>query len=106
MLIDIYHHASSFYLAQGGPDFSHIGPDARGVPKAGVITTIAQVILYFGLGILFVVLIAGVVTWGAGHLVGGMHVSQAAKANIIRAGFAGIVLTASGGIWTWIVSVN
>jgi hypothetical protein len=90
----------------GGPDFSTITPDARGVPKSGVLFTIAQVILYFGLGISFIVLLGGLVTWVGGHLASGIHLSQNAKSHMLRAGFGGILLTAAGGLWTWITSVT
>lgn len=90
----------------GGPDFSTITPDARGVPKSGVMFTIAQVILYFGLGISFIVLLGGLVTWVGGHLASGIHLSQNAKSHMLRAGFGGILLTAAGGLWTWITSVS
>lgn len=89
----------------GGPDFSNITPDSRGVPKSGVMYTIAQVILFFGLGICFLVLLFGIITWVGGHIAGGMHLSQNAKTNMIRAGFGGIALTAAGGIWAWITAV-
>src|SRR5262245_53510760 len=71
----------------GGPDFSKITPDARGVPKSGVMFTIGQVILYFGLGISFIVLLGGIVTWVGGHLASGIHLSQNAKSHMLRAGF-------------------
>ena len=90
----------------GGPDFSNITPDSRGVPKSGVMYTIAQVILFFGLGICFLVLLFGIITWVGGHIAGGMHLSQNAKTNMIRAGFGGIALTAAGGIWTWVTAVS
>jgi hypothetical protein len=90
----------------GGPDFSKITPDSRGVPKSGVMYTIGQVILFFGLGISFVVLLAGIVTWVGGHLAGGIHLSQNAKSNMLRAGFGGILLTTAGGLWTWITSIS
>lgn len=90
----------------GGPDFSNITPDSRGVPKSGVMFTIAQVILFFGLGICFLVLLFGIITWVGGHIAGGMHLSQNAKTNMIRAGFGGIALTAAGGIWSWITAVS
>jgi hypothetical protein len=90
----------------GGPDFSKITPDARGVPKAGVMFTIGQVILYFGLGICFIVLLGGIVTWVGGHLASGIHLSQNAKSHMLRAGFGGILLTTAGGFWTWITSVS
>ena len=86
------------------PDFSNIAPDSKGVPKSGVIFTIGQVVLYFGLGICFLVLLLGIVTWVGGHLAGGMHLSQNAKTNMIRAAFGGIALTSAGGLWTWITS--
>jgi hypothetical protein len=88
----------------GGPDFSKITPDARGVPKTGVLFTIAQVILYVGLGVSFIVLLFGIVTWVGGHIAGGMHLSQNAKTNMLRAAFGGVLLTAAGGIWTWITA--
>jgi len=90
----------------GGPDFSKITPDARGVPKSGVMFTIGQVILYFGLGISFIVLLCGLVTWASGHLVSGIHLSQNAKSHMLRAGFTGIALTTAGGLWSWITSVS
>jgi hypothetical protein len=90
----------------GGPDFSKITPDSRGVPKSGVMLTIAQVILYFGLGICFLVLLGGIITWVGGHMAGGMHLSQNAKTNMVRAGFGGVALTAAGGLWTWITAIN
>ncbi|MGB3439496.1 MAG: hypothetical protein WBA97_12160 [Actinophytocola sp.] len=90
----------------GGPDFSKITPDARGVPKSGVMFTIGQVILYFGLGVSFIVLLCGLVTWASGHLVSGIHLSQNAKSHMLRAGFTGIALTTAGGLWTWITSVS
>lgn len=90
----------------GGPDFSKITPDARGVPKSGVMFTIEQVILYFGLGISFIVLLCGLVTWASGHLVSGIHLSQNAKSHMLRAGFTGIALTTAGGLWSWITSVS
>jgi hypothetical protein len=90
----------------GGPDFSKITPDSSGVPKSGVMYTIAQVILFFGLGICFLVLLFGIITWVGGHIAGGMHLSQNAKTNMIRAGFGGIALTAAGGIWSWITAVS
>lgn len=90
----------------GGPDFSKITPDARGVPKSGVMFTIGQVILYFGLGISFIVLLGGIVTWVGGHLASGIHLSQNAKSHMLRAGFGGILLTTAGGLWTWITSVS
>src|ERR1700742_93808 len=77
----------------GGPDFSKITPDARGVPKAGVMFQIGQVILWFGLGISFLVLLCGLVTWAGGHLVSGIHLSQNAKSHMLRAGFTGVALT-------------
>jgi hypothetical protein len=89
----------------GGPDFSNITPDPRGVPKTGVLYVIAQVIMYVGLGISFIVALLGIVTWVGGHIAGGMHLSQNAKTNILRAGFGGILLTAAGVLWTWITSV-
>jgi hypothetical protein len=89
----------------GAPDFSKITPDPSGVPKTGVLFVIAQVILYVGLGVSFIVLLFGIVTWVGGHIAGGMHLSQNAKTNMLRAGFGGILLTAAGGIWTWITSV-
>jgi hypothetical protein len=89
-----------------GPDFSKITPDSRGVPKSGVMYTIGQVILFFGLGISFVVLLAGIVTWVGGHLAGGIHLSQNAKSNMLRAGFGGILLTTAGGLWSWITSIS
>jgi hypothetical protein len=89
----------------GGPDFSKITPDARGVPKTGVLYIIAQVILFIGLGVSFIVLLFGIVTWVGGHIAGGMHLSQNAKTNMLRAGFGGVLLTAAGGIWTWITTV-
>lgn len=61
--------------------------------------------MFFGLGICFVVLLAGIVVWVGGHLAGGMHLSQNAKSNIIKAAFGGIALTAAGGLWTWIVAI-
>lgn len=90
----------------GGPDFSNITPDSRGVPKSGVMFTIAQVILYFGLGICFIVVLGGLIVWAAGHMIGGAHLSQNAKSNMLRAGLCGIALTAAGGLWTWIIAVN
>jgi hypothetical protein len=90
----------------GGPDFSKITPDSRGVPKSGVMYTIGQVILFFGLGISFVVLLAGIVTWVGGHLASGIHLSQNAKSHMLRAGFGGILLTTAGGLWTWITSIS
>jgi hypothetical protein len=89
-----------------GPDFSKITPDSRGVPKSGVMYTIGQVILFFGLGISFVVLLAGIVTWVGGHLASGIHLSQNAKSHMLRAGFGGILLTTAGGLWTWITSIS
>ncbi len=89
-----------------GPDFSKITPDARGVPKSGVMFTIGQVILYFGLGISFIVLLGGIVTWVGGHLASGIHLSQNAKSHMLRAGFGGILLTTAGGLWTWITSID
>jgi hypothetical protein len=71
-----------------------------------VMYTIGQVILFFGLGISFVVLLAGIVTWVGGHLAGGIHLSQNAKSNMLRAGFGGILLTTAGGLWTWITSIS
>lgn len=109
------HHVLDLLLRQpppatptpgGGPDFSKITPDSRGVPKSGVMFTISQVLLFFGLGIAFVVLLAGIVTWIGGHLASGMHLSQNAKSHMLRAGFGGILLTTAGGLWTWITSVN
>ena len=90
----------------GGPDFSKITPDARGVPKSGVVFTIGQVILYFGLGVCFLVLATGIISWVGGHLAGGYHLSQNAKTNMVRAGFGGIALTGAGGFWSWITSIN
>jgi hypothetical protein len=88
----------------GGPDFSNITPDPRGVPKTGVLYTIAQVLMYVGLGLSFVVALFGIVTWVGGHIAGGMHLSQNAKTNMLRAAFGGILLTSAGAIWTWITS--
>jgi hypothetical protein len=88
----------------GGPDFSKITPDPRGVPKTGVLFVIAQVILYVGLGVSFIVLLFGIVTWVGGHIAGGMHLSQNAKTNMLRAAFGGVLLTAAGGMWTWITT--
>lgn len=92
--------------APGPPDFSHIAPNANGLPKSGVMFTIAQVILYFGLGICFIVAVGGIVTWVSGHMAGGMHLSQNAKTNILRAAAGGIFLTVAGGIWTWITELS
>lgn len=112
-LQNIHYHAVELVLNQpppkptpGGPDFSNITPDSQGVPKSGVMYTIAQVILFFGLGICFLVLLFGIITWVGGHLAGGMHLSQNAKTNMIRAGFGGVALTAAGGIWSWITAIN
>lgn len=102
-LIDLMATAGQF-AAQ--PDFSDIGPDDNGVPKSGIFYTIAQILLWFGLGVCFVVLVAGIITWVGGHLAGGLHLSQNAKSNIIRAGIGGIFLTAAGAIWTWITNVS
>ncbi|GAA3791561.1 hypothetical protein [Amycolatopsis tucumanensis] len=103
-------HQVGLVLAQqpppGGPDFSNIAPDSKGVPKSGVMYTIAQVLLFFGLGICFVVLIGGIVVWVGGHMAGGMHLSQNAKTNMVRAALGGILLTSAGAVWTWIVAVN
>jgi hypothetical protein len=62
--------------------------------------------LYFGLGICFLVLLGGIITWVGGHMAGGMHLSQNAKTNMVRAGFGGVALTAAGGLWTWITAIN
>ena len=85
----------------GAPDFSNIQPDSRGVPKSGVITTLAQIILWVGLSISFLMFIGSIIGWVAGHQAGGMHVSQNAKVNMLRALFGGRCLTAAGAIWTW-----
>lgn len=90
----------------GGPDFSNIRPDPRGVPKAGVMFTIAQVLLFFGLGVSFIVLLGAIIVWVAGHMAGGMHLSQNAKTNMLRAGFGGILLTTAGGVWTWFTALD
>lgn len=98
-------HLTAIALAQpptgGGPDFSTIAPDSRGVPKTGALVTIGQVMLFFGLGISFLVFVGGLIAWIAGHAVGGMHMSQSAKSTMLRAGFGGLALSAAGGIWTW-----
>lgn len=88
----------------GGPDFSNIQPNSKGVPKSGVLITIGEVLLYFGLGISFLVFAGAIVVWIAGHMAGGMHVSQNAKTNMLRAGFGGVFLTAAGAIWTWLTT--
>jgi hypothetical protein len=89
-----------------GPNFSNIAPNSNGVPKTGVMFTIAEVTMFFGLGILFLVGLWELIKWGAGQQFGGMHVSQQAKANIARALVCGIALTVAGGIWTWITALN
>lgn len=111
MFAELIHHATAFLTATqtpqpGPPDFSHIAPNSDGIPKSGVMFTIAQVILYFGLGICFIVAVGGIVTWVSGHMVGGMHLSQNAKTNILRAAAGGIFLTVAGGIWTWITALS
>jgi hypothetical protein len=87
------------------PDFSDIGPDSNGVPKAGALHTAAQVLMFFGLGISFLALLAGLIGWVAGHMAGGMHISQNARSHILRAGVGGILITSAGAIWTWITAV-
>ncbi|KAA2245937.1 hypothetical protein F0L68_40970 [Solihabitans fulvus] len=111
MWVDLAHTATALLAAPpptggGGPDFSNIGPDSSGVPKTGVILTLAKVMLFIGLGICFLVLLGGVIVWVSGHMAGGMHLSQNAKTNILRAGVGGIALTSAGAIWTWITSVS
>lgn len=90
----------------GAPDFSKIAPNSDGVPKSGVMFVIAQVTLYFGLGLLFLVGCWELIKWGAGHQFGGMHVSQQAKANIARVVVCGVALTVVGGMWTWITALS
>lgn len=90
----------------GAPDFSHIAPNSNGVPKSGVMFTIAEVTLFFGLGVCFVIGVWELITWGVGHKVGGMHISQNAKASLVRVLFVGIALTVAGGIWTWITGLS
>ena len=85
----------------GGPDFSRIEPNSRGVPKTGALVTIGEVMLYIGLGVSFLVFVGGIVAWIAGHAIGGMHVSQSAKTTMLRAGVGGLALSAAGAIWTW-----
>jgi hypothetical protein len=90
----------------GAPDFSHIAPNANGVPKSGVIFVIAQIILWVGLALLFVAGIAEVIKYAIGHQMGGMHISQQAKTNLARVLLCGLLLTAAGGIWTWWTAVS
>jgi hypothetical protein len=113
MFADLVHHAIVVLAAPpvpapppGAPDFSHIAPSSDGVPKSGVMYTIADVTLFFGLGICFVVGLWELITWGVGHKAGGMHISQNAKASLVRVLFVGIALTVAGGIWTWITSLS
>lgn len=110
-LTHLAHHVTTILASAPGPppgppDFSHIAPNSDGVPKSGVMFTIAQVILYFGLGICFIVAVGGIITWVSGHMAGGMHLSQNAKTNILRAAAGGIFLTVAGGIWTWITALS
>lgn len=111
MSAELIHHATVFLAAPappppGAPDFSHIAPNSNGVPKSGVMFTIAQVTLFFGLGICFVVGIWELISWGVGHKAGGMHISQNAKFSLVRVLFVGLALTVAGGIWTWITSLS
>ncbi|GGM67905.1 hypothetical protein GCM10012275_43100 [Longimycelium tulufanense] len=87
------------------PDFSNIGPDDSGVPKSGVLYVAARVLLFFGLGILFLVLVGGIILWAAGHIFEGIHLTQRAKTYITRAVIGAIALTSIGGIWTWLTTV-
>lgn len=105
MLVELVHHAGTAFLADpGGPDFSNIGPDSKGVPKSGIMLTVGSVLLYFGLGIAFLVVVSGIIMWFSGHVIGGVHISNQAKSYILKAFVGALALTAAGGIWTWIVS--
>lgn len=114
MLPDLLGHADLLARAGPGlatavladaPDFSDIEPNSNGIPKAGVLFTLAQILLWGGLGIMFLILVGSVITWGAGHVAGGIHISERAKGNALRAMFCGIVLSAAGGIWTWLTAL-
>ncbi|MGH3625451.1 MAG: hypothetical protein ACRDQ5_27350 [Sciscionella sp.] len=105
MIVELAQLAHVAWSADGGPDFSHIHPNSNGVPKAGVLFTLAQIFLYFGLGICFLVLLGGVIVWVGGHMAGGIHLSERAKSNVLRAMVGGVFLTAAGGIWTWVTTL-
>jgi hypothetical protein len=109
MFAELIHHTTTFLTGApppGAPDFSNIAPNSDGVPKSGVMFTIGEVILFFGLGICFVVGLLELITLGVGHKAGGMHISQNAKSSLVRVVFVGIILTVAGGIWTWITSLS
>ncbi len=89
----------------GGPDFTHIKPSSAGVPKTGWIFIVAQVIMFFGLGVSFLMALGGIVGWVAGSVFGGQHISQQAKGHMLRAAIGGVALSAAGGLWTWITSI-
>lgn len=119
MLAELLDHADTFTAAHAGlsvsmlaesmladaPDFSNIEPNSNGIPKSGVLFVIAQITLWIGLGLCFLVMVGGVITWVAGHIAGGIHISERAKGNILRAFAGGIVLGAAGGLWTWITAL-
>lgn len=89
----------------GGPDFSNIQPNSRGVPKAGIFVVIAQVLMYAGLGVLFIVFAAGLIMWGGGSMFKNTGWTEDAKSKIFKAAGSGVLVTAAGAVWTWIIGL-
>ncbi|GGM79413.1 hypothetical protein GCM10012275_57500 [Longimycelium tulufanense] len=97
-------HAAGL-LHQEPPDFSNIGPDSNGVPKSGIFNTIAEVLMYGGLGVLFIALLAGLILWGGSSIIKNANWAEDAKGKIAKAGIAAILVTAAGAFWTWILKL-
>ena len=112
MLLHLVDQATNLLIQQppptngGGPDFSNISPNDNGLPKAGMFVLIAQVLLWAGLGMMFLVFVWGLIAWGGGSAFKNTGWSEDAKAKITKAGLGGLALTAAGAIWSWIIALD
>lgn len=104
MLHRVVTRAAELYYADG-PDFSNIGPDSKGVPKSGIVETIAEVLMYFGLAVLFIVLLVGLIGWGMGNVFKNSTWGEDNKVRIFKAAGGAVLVTAAGAFWTWIIKL-
>jgi hypothetical protein len=87
----------------GAPmDFTGIKPGTGGLTKLDMWRTLASIVLYAGMGLTFLAFLAAIAVWAFGSRFLGQHAVTSAKQDILRAGAGAVLLTAAGGVFTWL----
>ncbi len=83
-------------------DFNTIKPSNGGLTKLDMWQTLSSIVLYVGLGLTFLAFLAAIAVWAFGSRFLGQHAVTSAKQDILRAGAGAVLLTAAGGLFTWL----